>query len=171
VLAIDHSIASERANAEIYRDRIKALQEECRKGVYAEREQQRKKAIAAITTKLKKREVLAAELQETIERVGKLYSQLTSPDEIESSWPFPGSLVSGFAALDRRGVDREVGWSLHGLVAEHRLPEPNSRGLGVVGARAIGADGVVKSQTEAIISRLEMVPLADDILDEAFHDR
>jgi hypothetical protein len=30
VLAIDKSIAAERANAEIYRDKIRALQEECR---------------------------------------------------------------------------------------------------------------------------------------------
>jgi hypothetical protein len=63
VLAIDRSIGAERANAEIYRDRIKALQEECRKATYADREQQRKKAIEKIAAKLKRRETLAAQLQ------------------------------------------------------------------------------------------------------------
>jgi len=137
VLAIDRSIAAERANAEIYRDRIRALQEECRKGVFAEREQQRSKSITKIKERLKRREVLAAKLQSLIEQVGVTYSELVAPDEIESEWCFSRP-DSGFALIDRRGVDREVGWSLHGLVAENGVPEPSSRGLGVVGTRAAG---------------------------------
>jgi hypothetical protein len=42
ILAIDRSIAAERANLEIYKDKIRALAEECRKGVYAQREKDRR---------------------------------------------------------------------------------------------------------------------------------
>jgi hypothetical protein len=38
---------------------------------------------------------------------------------------------------------------------------------GVVGIRAKGIDGAVREQNEAIVSRLEMVPIADDLLEEA----
>jgi hypothetical protein len=37
----------------------------------------------------------------------------------------------------------------------------------VVGITAQGIDGIVRQQNEAIISRLEMVPIADDLLEES----
>jgi hypothetical protein len=46
VVTIDKAIEAETASAAIYRDRIKALDEECRKVTYADREKQRKQAIA-----------------------------------------------------------------------------------------------------------------------------
>ena len=60
VVAIDQAIEAEQRNAEIYKDRIKALQEECRKAEYQAREDQRKKAIAKISPRLKKREETAS---------------------------------------------------------------------------------------------------------------
>jgi hypothetical protein len=46
VVAIDQAIEAEQRNAEIYKDKIRALQEECRKVEYQGREDRRKKAIA-----------------------------------------------------------------------------------------------------------------------------
>jgi hypothetical protein len=166
-LKIDAAIAAERANAEIYKDRICALQEECRKAEYANREQQRSKAIAAIKQKLKRRQQIASDLQAAIERVGELYTQLMTRDEAEQHWPFP--LRGGGFALDLHGVRREIAWLLHGLINQFRLPEPSSAGLGVTGITAQGIDGVVRQQSEAIISRLELAPIAEDLMDEAIN--
>jgi hypothetical protein len=167
VLAIDKSIAAERANAEIYRDKIRALQEKCRKAEYQSREDRRKKAIAKISARLKKREELASKLQAALTTVGPLYSELMALDgDLELEWPF-GRPGPGFSTIDRHSVDRECAWLIYGLVHGHRLPEPSSAGLGVVGIRAKGIDGAVREQNEAIISRLEMAPIADDLLEES----
>jgi len=53
------------------------------------------------------------------------------------------------------------------VVHEHRLPEPSSAGLGVVGIRAVGIDGIVKAQNQNIVSRLELVSLHDDLPEES----
>jgi hypothetical protein len=164
VVAIDQAIEAEQSNAEIYKDRIKALQEECRKLEYQGREDRRQKAIAKISARLKKREETASKLQVALTTIGPLYSELMAHDEIESDWPFGGH---GFAQIDSKTVGREVAWLLYGLTKEHHLPEPSSVGLGVVGIRAKGIDGAVREQNEAIISRLEMVPIADDLLEES----
>jgi len=167
VTTIDRAIAAEEANAAIYRDRIKALQEECRRVTYEERESQRKKAIGEISRGLKKREATAAALQEAIERVGQLYEQLVTRDELDQFWPFglPHALID----IDRRSIDKECSWALYGLTKVHGLPEPGSIGLGVAGIRAEGVDGAVRNQNAAIVSRLEMVPLHADLLDEAIN--
>jgi hypothetical protein len=91
VTAIDRAIEAEEANARIYGDRIKALQEECRKQTYANREQQRSKAIEKIKGKLRRRQQIASDLQNAIERVGELYTALIERDEAEQHWPFPTS--------------------------------------------------------------------------------
>ena len=166
VVAIDKAIEAESANAAIYRDRIKALQEECRRVTYEEREQQRKKAIGEIKQGLKKREATAAALQEAIERVGQLYEQLVTRDELDQLWPF-GLPGHDFVDIDRRSVDRECSWALYGLTKVHGLVEPGNVGLGVAGVRAEGIDGAVRNQNAAIVSRLEMMPLHADLLDEA----
>jgi hypothetical protein len=167
VAAIDQAIEAERRNAEIYKDRIKALQEECRKAEYQGREDRRTKAIAKIFARLKKREELASKLQAMLPTFGRLYSELVTLDgDLELEWPF-GRPGHGFSHVDRRSVDKEIAWLLYGLVHEHHLPEPSSAGLGVVGIRAKGIDGAVREQNEAIISRLEMVPIGDDLLEES----
>jgi DNA anti-recombination protein RmuC len=165
VVAIDQAIEAEQRNAEIYKDRIKALQEECRKAEYQSREDLRKKAITKISVRLRKREELASKLQTMLTTVGPLYSELMAHDEIEIDWPF-GRPGNGFAQIDSQTVGREVAWLLYGLTKEHHLPEPSSVGLGVVGIRAKGIDGAVREQNEAIISRLEMAPIANDLLEE-----
>jgi DNA anti-recombination protein RmuC len=166
VVAIDQAIEAEQRNAEIYKDRIKALQEECRKVEYQGREDRRTKAIAKISARLKKREEAASKLQAMLADVGRLYSELTAQDgDLELEWPF-GRPGHGFSHIDRRSVDKEIAWLLHGLVHAHRLPEPSSVGLGVVGIRAKGIGGAVREQNEAIISRLEMAPIGDDLLEE-----
>jgi hypothetical protein len=166
VVVIDQAIEIEQRNAAIYRDRLKALKEECRKLEYQSREDQRKKAIAKISARLKQREETAAKLQAMLAAIGPLYSELMAHDEIEIEWQFPQP-ASGFAQIDHKMVGREVAWLLYGLTKEHHLPEPSSVGLGVVGIRAKGIDGAVAEQNHAIISRLEMVPIADDLLEEA----
>jgi hypothetical protein len=160
VVAIDKAIEAESADAVIYRDRIKALQEECRKATY----QERGKAIAAIKQKLKRREQIASDLQATIEKVGALYSELTERDEVEILWPFPRR-GAGFA-LDMHSVNKETAWALYSICRGQHVPEPNSVGLGVSGVAARGIDGVVRQQSEAIISRLEVASIADDLLEE-----
>jgi hypothetical protein len=165
VVAIEQAIESERRNAAIYRDRVKALEEECRKVEYESRESRRAKAIAKISARLKKREETASKLQATLADVGRLYSELMSHDEIEIDWPF-GRPGNGFAQIDHKTVGREVAWLLYGLTKEHHLPDPSSVGLGVVGIRAKGIDGAVREQNEAIISRLEMAPIGEDLLQE-----
>jgi DNA anti-recombination protein RmuC len=136
VVTIDYAIAAERANAEIYGDRIKALLEECRKQEYQSREDRRTKAIARIAARLKKREELAEKLQAMLPTFGRLYSELTAQDgDLELEWPF-GRPGHGFSQIDRKTVDREISWLLFGLTREHRLPEPSSIGLGVTGVRA-----------------------------------
>jgi len=167
VLKIDAAIRAERANLEIYKDKIKALQEEVRRVTYEERESQRKKAIGEIKPGLKKREATAAALQEAIERVGQLYEQLVTRDELDQFWPF--GLPHAFMDIDRRSIDRECSWALYGLTKVHGLPEPGSVGLGVAGIRAEGIDGAIKNQNEAIVSRLEMLPLHGDLLDGAIN--
>jgi chromosome segregation ATPase len=90
VVAIDQAIEAEQRNAEIYRDRIKALQEECRRLEYQAREDRRKKAIAKISARLKKREDLASKLQAALTTVGPLYSELMALDgdlERMAVWP------------------------------------------------------------------------------------
>jgi hypothetical protein len=130
-------------------------------------EQQRGKAIAAIKQKLKRREQIASDLQNAIERVGQLYADLTARDEAEQHWPFP--LRGGGFALDMHGVRREVAWLLHGLVNQFGLPPASSAGLGVTGISAQTIPGVVSQQNESIISRLELTPIGDDLMDEAIN--
>jgi predicted O-linked N-acetylglucosamine transferase (SPINDLY family) len=166
VQSLDKAAEAERAARVILADKAKALAEEVRKTTYAQREKDRRTSIEKIKGALKTREKVAAELQAAIERVGELYTQLITPDEVEISWPFPRP-GNKFAELDFRGVRREISWALHGLVHQFRLPEPSSAGLGVVGITAQGIDGVVRQQNEAIVSRLETVSIADDLLDEA----
>jgi hypothetical protein len=166
VVAIEQAIEGERRNAAIYRDRIKALEEECMKLEYQSREDRRKKAIAKISAKLKKREEIAARLQSMLTAAGQLYSELTAPDgDLELDWPF-GRPGFGFSHLDLKTVGRECSWILFGLVKEHGLPEPSSVGLGIVGVRALGIAGAVKEQNEAIISRLEMAPIGEDLMEQ-----
>jgi hypothetical protein len=166
VVAIDKAIEAELANAKIYQDRIKALQEECRRLEFQSREGQRAKQIEKIKERLAKREELAADLQFAIQRIGHLYTELmSSNDETESLWKFPG-LGAGWARIDHRGVNREVSWLLFGLTRIQRVPEPSSAFAGVIGVQAIGIDGVVRQQNEAIISRLSTAPIHSDLLDE-----
>jgi hypothetical protein len=165
VVTIDKAIEAESANAVICQDRIKALQEECRRNEYASREAKRKQAIGKISAALKRREQIASDLQAAIERVGELYAQLTERDEVEMAWPFP--LRGGGLTLDLHGVHKEISWALHGLIHGCRLPPPSSAGLGVSGITAQGIDGVVRQQNGAIISRLEVTPIAADLLEEA----
>jgi hypothetical protein len=167
VVAIDQAIDAELRNAQIYKDRIKALQEECRKVEYQAREDRRQQAITKISARLSKREELASKLQAALTTVGLLYSELMAhDDELEVLWPFPRP-SAGFAQIDPKTVTREVAWLVYGLTQEHRLPEPSSVGLGVVGIRAKGIDGAVREQNDAIISRLETVPIGVDLLEEA----
>jgi hypothetical protein len=72
-VAIDQAIEAEQRNGEIYKDRIKALQEECRKLEYQSREDQRKKAIAKISARLKKRCDTASKLQAMLADAGRLF--------------------------------------------------------------------------------------------------
>ena len=48
MVAIDQAIEAEQRNAAIYKDRITALQEECRKVEYQSREAKRRRAIEKI---------------------------------------------------------------------------------------------------------------------------
>jgi hypothetical protein len=167
VVALDQAIEIEQRNAAIYKDRIKALQEECRKLEYQGREDQRKKAIAKIAARLKKREELASKLQAMLTAIGPLFSELMAhDDELEVLWPFPRP-AGGTAQIDHKTVNKECAWLIYGLTKERYLPDPSSVGLGVTGVRAMGIDGAVREQNSAIISRLEMAPIADDLLEEA----
>ena len=165
VTTIDRAIEVERANAAIYADRIKALQEECRRVTYEEREQQRKKAIATIGQKLKRREDRAVRLQEAIEEVGRIYAQLTERDEVELAWPFDRPW-QGFG-IDRHSLDKEIAWAIYGICKQYGVPEPHNLSLGVVGITAEGIDAVVRAQNENILTRLAVTPIHNDILDEA----
>ena len=115
---------------------------------------------------MQRREAIAGQLADAIERIGQLYSDLMSNDEVTLLSPFskPGY---GWATIDKHGIDREVSWNLHGQCKQHHLLEPGSVGLGVTGTRSIGVDGAVREQNEAILHRLETVPIAEDLLDEA----
>jgi len=170
VLTVDRAIEAERVNLQIYRDKAKALQEEVRRGVYAEREKQRKQAIEKISAKLDKRTEIAAKLQTAIESVSELYFELMERDEIELLWPFGNSNRLGFH-IDKRSVDKECSWALYGMLRPREgrplMPEPSAAGLGVTGIRAEGIDTAVKAQNQALIARLEMTSLHDDLLDEA----
>jgi hypothetical protein len=166
VVAIDKAIEAEQANAAIYRDRIRALQEEVRRLEFQSRESDRAKQIEKIKERLTKRETIASELSLAIARVGHLYGELTGKnDEVESLWKFPGR--GGWAQIDRRGIDRECAWALFGITRQHRLPEPSSASAGVIGVVAQGIDGVVRTQNEAILSRLSTAPIHDDLLESA----
>jgi hypothetical protein len=65
VLTVDRAIEAERVNLTIYRDRVKALQEKCRKAEFRSREERRAKAISKIKERLNRREELAVQLQKT----------------------------------------------------------------------------------------------------------
>jgi len=166
IQTVNKAIEAEETARTIYGDKVKALQEECRKITYQEREEQRKKAIEKIAAKLKKREEIAAELELLLVRTGHLFVQLTTPEELEREWPFPRP-AHGWALIDRRGVERELAWASYGLCREHRFPEPSSVGLGVIGVTAQGVAELVRQQNANIVRRLEIAPIADDLLDEA----
>jgi hypothetical protein len=163
VQSLDKAADAERAARAILADKAKALAEECRKLTYASREKDRRAAIEKIKGKLKRREQIAADLQHAIERVGELYTQLTTRDEAEQHWGFPRP-GGGFAVLDLYSVRREVAWLLHGLVNQFGLPSPSSAGLGVTGISARTIPGVVSQQNESIISRLSVVPIGEDLM-------
>lgn len=166
IQTVNKAIEAEESARAIYVAKAAAIQEEVRKLTYQEREGQRSKAIARIKEKLGRRAALAADLELAITPVGHLYNELMGNDEVESLWKFPRP-GHGFAAIDRRGIDREIGWALHGLVHQYRLPEPNSAGLGVIGVSAQGIDAIVRANNENIIARLETAPIADDLLEES----
>jgi hypothetical protein len=86
-------------------------------------------------------------------------------DEAETLWEFPPP-GPGWAAIDRRGIDRECAWALFGITRQHRLPEPSSAFAGVIGVQSIGIDGVIRAQNAAIVSRLETASIHNDLLDE-----
>jgi hypothetical protein len=165
IAAINKSIEAEQANRAIYEAKVIALAEEVRRGEYHSREKQRKKAIEEIAAKLERRTELASEIELAVARLGHLFSQLVTPDEIERFWPFPRP-GGGFAVLDRRGIDKELGWAMYGLCREHRFPEPNSIGLGVTGISALGVTELIRQHNESIIAKLEMAPIAEDLLEE-----
>jgi hypothetical protein len=146
---INKSIEAEEANKAIYQAKVIALAEEVRRGEYHSREKQRKDAIEKIASKLERRVELASEIELAVNRLGHLFSQLVTPDEIERFWPFPHPV--GFAALDRRGIDKELGWAMYGLCREHRFPEPNSIGLGVTGISALGVTELIRQHNESIM--------------------
>jgi hypothetical protein len=104
-------------------------------------------------------------LELSIQRTGHLYCELIGDREVEILWPF-GKPGHGFATLDKRGVDKELSWAIHGLCSEYRFPEPSSAGLGVVGVSAIGVAEVIRQQNQNIISKLSSVPIAEDLLSE-----
>ena len=164
VVAIDQAIEIEQRNAEIYKDRIRALNEEIRRHEYENREDKRKAAIKKLSTHLAKREDIAAKLEAAITEAGELYDQLLAPDYAADAWPFPSP---PFADFDRAPVAKEIGWAMHSLVQGHGLPMPNSIGLGVFNVRPAGIAETVRSQNEGILSRAESAPIHDDLLSEA----
>jgi hypothetical protein len=165
VVTIDKAIEAETANAAIYRDRIKALQEECRRQLFQQREGERAMAIEKIALKLKRREAIAAQLEDALGTIGRLYSELLGNDEVSVLWPFskPGH---GWATLDIHSVNKELSWASYGLCKQHRFPEPGSIGLGVIGVTAIGVAETVRAQNESIIARLETAPISVDLMEE-----
>jgi hypothetical protein len=166
IQTVNRGIEAEESARAIYADKIKALAEEVRRGEYQNREKRRKEAISKIRERLLKREKIAADIELALVRAGHQFVQLITPDELDREWPFPRP-GHGWALIDRRGIDKELGWAMHGLCREHRFPEPNSIGLGVVGVRAVGVAELVRQQNENIIAQLETAPLHDDLLEEA----
>jgi hypothetical protein len=164
VAAIDQAIEAEQRNAEIYKDRIKALQEEIRRHAFEDREDRRRAAIKKLSAHVAKRADIAAKLEAAITEVGDLYDQLVAPDCAADVWPFPSP---PFADFDRAPVSKEIGWAMHGLVSGHGLPMPNSLGLGVFGIKAEGIAATVKAQNAGILARAESAPIHDDSLSEA----
>jgi hypothetical protein len=163
VVAIDQAIEAEQRNAEIYKDRIKALQEELRRHAFEGREDQRKAAIKKLSAHLAKRADVAAKLEAAITEVGDLFDRLVAPDYAADVWPFPSP---PFADFDRAPVAKEIGWAMHGLVSGHGLPMPSSVGLGVHGVRAAGIAATVRNQNQGILARAESAPIHDDLLAE-----
>jgi multidrug efflux pump subunit AcrA (membrane-fusion protein) len=165
ILRIDSALTAERANYEIYHDKIKALAEEVRREEFQKRETQRQAAIEKISEKLKKREQIARQLELSLARTGHLFSELLENDDVYGLWPF-STPHYGWAALDVVGLRRELGWLNHGLCQEHHFPPPSNVGLGVVGARAIGAAELIRQQNANIIEKLSIAPLHNDLMNE-----
>jgi hypothetical protein len=147
VVKVNKAIEAEEANLTILGDRVRALNEEIRRHAFEDREAKRMAAIKKLSASLAKRESLAVELEAAVTKAG-----VCSPDHADEAWPFsaPGF---AFADFDRRPVDKELSWQLHGLVKEHGLPEPSSGGLGIFGVKAEGLAAIVRGQNAGIIAR------------------
>jgi chromosome segregation ATPase len=122
VVAIDQAIEAEQRNAEIYKDRIKALQEECRKVEYQSREDRRKKAITKISARLRKREELASKLQAALTTLGPPYSELMALESGLLAAPDKASVQSTAAASIRKSGGSFTAWSTSIGYQNHRRP-------------------------------------------------
>lgn len=103
---VGRSIEAERAAAEIYRDKIKALKNEVRREKYHEREKQRAAAIERISKKFAKREQIAEELEKAIERASQLYFEMTELLDLQSDWQFAPPSQPDLFRLDLKKIKK-----------------------------------------------------------------
>jgi hypothetical protein len=159
VQAIDKHITAEGNAAEIYRQKIAALEERLRSEKFQAKEAERKKAIAAIGKKLIARLRIAEDYEASLKRTAELYQQLMASEPIDGLWPFGGMPNT---IVNTPELRRELSWGLWGL-----LPEPHNRGLGVTGIVPIGLAGAVRQQNEAILAKLSYANIGHDMGDAA----
>ena len=166
VQSIDRTISAERTAAEIYRDRIRILEEEVRKERYVDRERQRKVSLAGIEKKLAVRETIAEKIDATIDQLGSLYFELLGSPSLEPDWPFGRGPHPGWGRVDADTVRRETSWRLFGagrpVRGESVLPGPSSVGLGITGIEPLSVAGAVRLQAKAVLGALEIMPLDHD---------
>jgi hypothetical protein len=159
VTTIDRAIDAEEANARIYEDRIKALEEACRRDKYAAKEAERKKAIAAIGRKLGERVQVAEAYEASLKRTAELYRELMASELVDGLWPFGGMPST---ILNTPSMRQELSWNIFGL-----LPEGHTRGLGVIGIVPIGVAAAVRAHNEAILAKLSYADIQHDLGDDA----
>jgi hypothetical protein len=92
----DADIAAERRRIVICDQKIAALEAQLRRQGRNEREQRRVAAVKVIGGKLRKRQALAQEIEDTLGRLAGLYNELNDTKEIREAWPYPEFLPAYF---------------------------------------------------------------------------
>ena len=171
VQSIDRAILAERTAAEIYRDKIRILQEEVRKEHYADRERQRRQSIAVIKKDLDARDAAAEEVDSLIEQLGQAYFKLLGSPSVEQHWQLSRGPHPGWGRIDTDVIRRETAWALFGAGratgGQTVLPGPSNAGLGVTGIEPLSVAGAVKRQSKVVLDALEIMPLDYDNDQEA----
>jgi hypothetical protein len=167
VKGIDREITEHEADAQIYRERIRALEEELRSQRHAERERERER-------QCDNQEALAAEwvddvreTEKAIRHLGKCwFKQAASRRKVIEAWPKVKRPRPSWDTLSETRMAAEFSYELYAAgkpsaIGGTRLPNP-APVPAVAGLGAKGMAALAEQQASALLASLRAAPLLDD---------